>query len=113
MPLQRLQRCLLICLPLLLLSAAGQPRLDPRNAIALLDAYQRGEFEPVVTALTTLDDFDALRDRLEKDAPGWIAAQGDTAVPARRFVAATVALEAARVDEWREWKLIQRGSPSG
>jgi tetratricopeptide (TPR) repeat protein len=83
------------------------------SAMAWLERYARGEFEPVVDTLARATDFDSLREQLERDAPAWIAAGGDRDRARRELAAATFALEAARADEWNEWKLIQTQPPMG
>ncbi len=70
----------------------------------LLDRYLRGEFDAVVTRLQTLDDFRPILKGLQDDGPAWIEAGGTAARERRALAAATFALEAARIDEWNEWK---------
>jgi tetratricopeptide (TPR) repeat protein len=78
----------------------------------LLDQYARGDFGGVKSSLEQTTDFHDLLNHLKQSAPAWIAAAGQTHDRDRRvLVAATVALEAARIDERREWKLVQRYLP--
>jgi hypothetical protein len=86
---------------------ADRPAADAPTARALLDQYSRGQFAAVSLALDHLDNFHTLLTELKVDGPAWIASADPPDRPRRRLVAATVALEAARADEWREWKLIQ------
>jgi hypothetical protein len=86
---------------------ADRPEADAPTARALLDRYSHGEFAAVSVALEHLDDFRTLLTELKADGPAWIAEGGPPDRPRRRLVAATLALEAARADAWREWKLVQ------
>jgi hypothetical protein len=81
---------------------------DAPEARALLDQYLRGEFDAVVRTLTSFDDFSDLADDLEANAPGWIAAGSAESRARRELAAATVALEASRLGQSREWKHVQR-----
>jgi hypothetical protein len=91
----------------------GRLTADAPSATSLLDQYARGDFTAVTDALAHLDDFGTLLKQLKTDGPAWIAAGPSDDRPRRLFVAATVALEAARADEWREWKFIQRQDAIG
>jgi tetratricopeptide (TPR) repeat protein len=95
---------LVLCLPCLTTGRSATPSV---SATALLDRYLNAEFETVIGELAALEDFDDLLAQLRRDGPGWIAAGGETQRHRRRLVAATVALEAARSDEWYEWKWLQ------
>jgi tetratricopeptide (TPR) repeat protein len=70
----------------------------------LLDRYLNGQFDAVVTHLETLDDFRPVLQGLRDEGAAWIEAGGTAARERRELTAATFALEAARVDEWNEWK---------
>ena len=89
------------------LARADRPAADAPTALGWLDQYSRGEFAEVGLALSHLDDFQTLLDQLKADGPTWIAAAEAPDRPRRRLVAATLALEAARADEGREWKLVE------
>ena len=88
--------------------AGGHPFAQSQRATELLDRYARGDFDAVVDGLTTRKDFDQLLKQLTADGPAWIAAGGVDARERRELVAATFALEAARADEWHEWKVRQK-----
>ena len=87
------------------------------SVLDLLNRYQAGDFDAVVSELSGDVDFEHLLDELQRDAPAWLDAGGVSDRPRRELAAATFALEAARADEWTEWKWIQRqpamGVPSG
>jgi tetratricopeptide (TPR) repeat protein len=78
------------------------------NTIALLDRYARGDFDRVTTALESFPTFEPLLKDLEDHAAAWIAAGGASDRARRELAAATFALEAARIGEWKAWKTIQR-----
>lgn len=84
-----------------------RPRAQAASVSELLDLYRAGRFDVVEHALAATSDFDALLKNLKRDGPLWIDA--DPASRQRReLTAALFALEAARVDEWNEWKWIQK-----
>ena len=73
----------------------------------LLDLYAAGKFEEVLKDLSALDrDFADILNQLREQGPAWIDAGGPSARDKRRLVAATFAIEAARVDAWYEWKWL-------
>jgi len=75
------------------------------SATQLLDRYLSGQFDDVVAALATTEDFDDFLKQLERDGEAWVDA-GDAAVRTRReLAAATLALEAAHVGERTRWKV--------
>jgi tetratricopeptide (TPR) repeat protein len=78
------------------------------SVVELLDRYAAGQFDAVVAELAGDVNFEELLNQLKRDGPGWIAAGGAAAEARRQLVAATFALEAARVDSWTEWKWIQK-----
>ena len=81
-------------------------RADDRpSASALLDRYLRGDYDQVVAALSTDSSLGDVLSQLKHDGQAWIDADGPAARDRRELTAATVALEAARAGEWREWKL--------
>ena len=84
--------------------ASRQPAAQRERATDLLARYLHGDFDAVALSLASLKDFDGLLKQLQSDAPAWIAAGGPENRVKRRLTAATFALEAARVDEWSEWK---------
>jgi tetratricopeptide (TPR) repeat protein len=96
----------LLVVALALVTRPERPAASVPAATALLDQYARGEFAAVTEAIAHIDDFDALLKDLQATGRPWIAAGPPADVPRRRLVAATVALEAARADEWHEWKLV-------
>jgi tetratricopeptide (TPR) repeat protein len=73
-------------------------------ATDLLDRYFRGEFDAVVASLAKVSDFDEFLKQLKEDGPTWIDAGGAAARERRELAAATLALEAARLGQWTEWK---------
>ena len=73
-------------------------------ATDLLDRYFRGEFEAVIATLEQVSDFDDLLKQLKQDGPAWIDAGGAAVRERRELAAATLALEAARLGQWTEWK---------
>jgi tetratricopeptide (TPR) repeat protein len=87
----------------------------PASATSLLDRYVRGEFDAVVEALAATKDFEPFYKDLTANAPKWIAAApvgrfgaGEPAeIARRRLVAATVAMEAARIGATTDWKFVQ------
>ena len=85
------------------------PRTSARDVsvVRWLDAYRAGQFDRVVTELDRETNFKPILDQLRRDGPTWIAAAGASEVPRRQLVAATFALEAARVGMRYEWKRIQ------
>jgi tetratricopeptide (TPR) repeat protein len=73
-------------------------------ATDLLDRYLKGEFDAVVADLQRHSTFDWLLDQLQRDGANWID-RGESATRERRtLAAATLALEAARIGQWTEWK---------
>ena len=87
----------------------GRPSAQTPAVVDLLDRYAHGKFAAVDVSLAQVTDFHDLLGHLKADAPTWIAggaSPDDREV--RRLTAATVALEAARLDEDREWKLVQK-----
>jgi tetratricopeptide (TPR) repeat protein len=84
--------------------AGPMPAAQGLVATALLDRYFRGEFEAVVASLEQVSDFDDFLKQLKQDGPAWIDAGGTAARERRELAAATLALEAARLGQWTEWK---------
>jgi hypothetical protein len=78
------------------------------SVVEWLDAYAAGQHERVLSALAGPVRFDDVLAQLQRDAPRWVAGGGPRDEERRRLVAATVALEAARVGLEQEWKWIQR-----
>ena len=87
---------------------AGRQSAETPRAAALLDQYLRGEFDAVVKMLSTVDDFTEFADDLEANGAEWIGAAAPEMRKRRELAAATVALEASRLGQSREWKEIQR-----
>lgn len=81
------------------------------SIVNFLDRYAEGQFEAVVDELAGDLDFEELVKQLKRDGPGWIDAAGAELRQRRELVAVTFALEAARADQWREWKLIWKPPP--
>jgi tetratricopeptide (TPR) repeat protein len=77
------------------------------GTIALLDRYARGDFDRVITTLETLPTFEPVLKELEDHGASWIAAGSEADRARRELAAATFALEAARIGEWKAWKTIQ------
>jgi tetratricopeptide (TPR) repeat protein len=91
---------------------AGGPAATPAiRVVDLLDQYVSGQFDNALAQLSERTDFDDLLKQLQRDGETWINARGAAEQPRRQLAAATFALEAARLDEWHEWKWIQRGEP--
>jgi hypothetical protein len=88
--------------------AHGASAARSLSVTSLLDRYAAGQFDAVVAELSGEVDFDDLLTQIKRDGPVWIASGGPEARWTRELVAATVALEAARADSWREWKWIQK-----
>lgn len=83
------------------------------SVVALLDRYASGQFDEVVRELADVTDFEDLLGQLRRDGPAWLAS-GDPGLDERHrrdLVAATFALEAARVDSWNEWKWLVAQPP--
>ena len=76
------------------------------SVVEMLDSYKAGKFAAVVAELEGDIDFKDLLKQLQDQGPAWIDAGGPDERERRELVAATFALEAARADEWREWKFI-------
>ena len=105
-------RILALALVLAACLAAGRPAAQQTlTTLELLDRYAKGQFAEVEARLAALDKFSGLvKDLKHDDVKAWLAAGGAADQDRRELAAATFALEAARVDEWREWKWIQRQS---
>jgi hypothetical protein len=82
-----------------LVVAAAPSQVAPMDAVAMLDAYDRGDYAAVVRQLDVVDDvgrLDRLDSDLKKGAKDWIAAVAAVGSPERRrraFVAGAVALQ--------------------
>lgn len=90
--------------------AVVRPGARAFDTTGWLDRYASGQFDAVVADLEALPDYEDLLKGLKADGPGWITAGGDSNRDRRRLVAATLALEAARIGAWRDWKWIQRAA---
>ncbi|HVQ41913.1 MAG TPA: tetratricopeptide repeat protein, partial [Vicinamibacterales bacterium] len=77
----------------------------------MLESYKTGKFTAVVAELEGDIDFKDLLKQLQDQGPAWIEAGGPDDRDRRELVAATFALEAARADEWREWKFVWKQPP--
>ena len=100
-------RVLVVALLLTALIGATPTTAPQPSLIQLLEAYAGGRFHDVEPQLAALGSFDRLLEQFRRDAPVWILAGGPDQRAHRELVAATVALEAARVGATREWKWIQ------
>lgn len=102
-----MRRIRLAALPIVAVCAcltSGHPSAQAPAVPDLLDRYAAGRFDEVVAELASVTDFHSLLKQLRDDGPAWIAAGGPAERPRRTLAAATFALEAARMDEWWEWK---------
>ena len=99
----------LAALSLAIVASVSLPVGGARDASVLrwLDAYSQGQFERVVAELDRETNFSPILAQLRRDGPRWIAAGSPDEVPRRQLVAATFALEAARVGMRYDWKRIQ------
>ena len=89
----------------------GRPAARALSVVDLLDRYRAGDFDAVVSTLDGDINFQELLDQLKREAPAWMDAGGPADRSRRELTAATFALEAARADEWHEWKWVQRQPP--
>jgi tetratricopeptide (TPR) repeat protein len=92
---------ILVCL------GSGRPSARTVPVPAMLDRYASGDFDGVLAELAALRDYDGLLKGLRHDGPAWIEAGGPADRERRALAAATLALEAARADEWNDWKWIE------
>ena len=102
-----MRRVLLLALAALACLEGTRTAARETSVVEWLDAYRAGQFDRVVAELERETDFKPILDQLKRDGPGWIAAAGPAEVQRRELVAATFALEAARVGSRYEWKRIQ------
>jgi tetratricopeptide (TPR) repeat protein len=93
---------ILVCL------GSGHPSARAISVPAMLDRYASGDFEGVLAELNALRDFEGLWKAVQHDGAAWIDAGGPADRARRELAAATFALEAARIDEWHDWKWIVR-----
>lgn len=84
----------------------GRPSARALSVVDLLDRYAAGKFDEVTGELEGDINFDDLLKQLKRDAPAWFDAGGPADRARRQLAAATFALEAARADEWLEWKWV-------
>jgi tetratricopeptide (TPR) repeat protein len=101
----------LIALALVLAACLAAVRPSAQQTLTtvdLLDRYAKGEFAVVEARLAALEKFTGLvKDLKHDDVKKWLDAGGPTDRDRRELAAATFALEAARADQWNEWKWIQ------
>jgi tetratricopeptide (TPR) repeat protein len=90
---------------------SGRSMAQGTSAVGLIERYAAGQFDAVVAELGDHTDFPRLLKETREQAPAWIDAGGPADRARRELAAATFALEAARVDEWREWKRIVKPPP--
>jgi len=90
------------CLAVIRPSAQQSP-----TTLDLLDRYAKGEFADVIAKVGALEKLtDLVKDLKGDNVKAWLDAGGPDDRNRRELAAATFALEAARTDEWREWKSI-------
>jgi hypothetical protein len=75
---------------------------QPRGAADWLARYAAGHFDAVMQEVAADANYDRLLDGLKTDTPAWVAASVPADRPKRELAAATLALEAARLDAWNE-----------
>ena len=85
-----------------------RPAAQEPSVTELLDRYAAGEFDAVVAQLSRRASFGPFLKQLKDEGPKWIDAGGPSDRARRQVAAATFALEAARIDEWHEWKWTQK-----
>jgi tetratricopeptide (TPR) repeat protein len=98
-------------LALAALAGAGQPQAQPASTIGLVDRYAAGDFDGVLAALHQVADFERVLRDVRGRAPEWMLAGGPEDRARRELAAATFALEAARVSQWRDWKWVVTPPP--
>lgn len=104
----RRRRLLLWTLAAAACLASGTPGARTFGTDDLLDRYLAGQFDGVVAQLDELETYDSVLTYLREHGRAWIDAKGPDAAPRRELAAATFALEAARVGQWHEWKIIRK-----
>lgn len=103
--------------------APSQAQSVPQSVVALLDQYDRGEYDAVLQTFAAAPDTEVLRKDLEKAGQSWTTSRGPALEPRRRLVAATMGLEFANArmaDQWHtlrslvEWgcQLLRTGESS-
>ena len=102
-----MRRVLLLALAALTCLEGTRTAAREASVLQWLDAYRAGQYDRVVADLQLETNFKPILDQLKRDGAGWIAAAGPAEVQRRELVAATFALEAARVGMRYEWKRIQ------
>ena len=102
-----MRRVLLLALAALACLEGTRTAAREVSVLQWLEAYRAGQFDRVVADLERETTFKPVLDQLKRDGPAWIAAAGPAEVQRRELVAATFALEAARVGMRYEWKRIQ------
>jgi tetratricopeptide (TPR) repeat protein len=100
------RRLVALALVIGLCAVGGRPSARALSVLDLLDRYAAGKFDEVAIELEGDINFDDLLKQLKRDAPVWFDAGGPADRSRRELAAATFALEAARADEWREWKWV-------
>jgi tetratricopeptide (TPR) repeat protein len=79
------------------------PHQDPVESVrALLDRYERGEYERVGKALSEVQDWEAARRELSRLAPTWVTAAGGDG-DRNRLIVAAFALEGAHAALDLQW----------
>ncbi len=91
----------------LALLVSGRPAAQETSTLLLLDQYAAGRFADVTATLARTENFKRLlKDLHHDDVKAWMIAAGPADRARRELAAATFALEAARADEWYEWKWL-------
>lgn len=103
----RLRRLLVVAVVIGWTCATTPSTAGGVSVVEWLDAYRAGQFDRVVAELDRETNFKDILNQLRRDGPRWVEAAGPSEIPRRELVAATFALEAARVGLRYEWKRIQ------
>lgn len=86
----------------------GRLTAQEPSTLALLNQYASGKFADVNATLARTENFKRIyKDLKHDDVLAWLDGGGPADRPRRELAAATFALEAARADEWYEWKWLQ------
>ena len=98
-----------LAIGIVLAVVSGHAWAQEPSTLALLDRYAAGKFADVTATLAKTENFKRIyKDLRSDDVKAWLDAGGTGDRARRELAAATFALEAARADEWFEWKWIQR-----
>jgi tetratricopeptide (TPR) repeat protein len=98
-----------LAIGIVLAVVSGRALAQEPSTLELLDRYAMGKFADVNTTLAKTENFKRIYKDLRGDnTKAWLDAGGTGDRARRELAAATFALEAARADQWREWKWHQR-----